>query len=444
MRLVKSLGWLLGSLLSVTACGSDDDSGGGSGASSGLAGAGNVGGSGGSGASGGTGATAGSGGTGGGSASGGSAGFATGGSAGSGGVGGAMGGSGGANTGGSVATGGTSGTGAVGTGGSAATGGAGTGGTGAIGGTGGTVATGGTGAIGGTGGTVSTGGTGGVVASGGTGGGTGSGYSLRFFGNGGWFDDRVLIRLDDPATTTAGPPVDVGATDFTIEFWMKATAANNPNPAINCGENINWIMGNIIVDRDIIGQWPKFGLSIGNGRLAWGVTGPVGFSRTICGTANVLANQWVHVAVQRKRSDGTMWILVGGTVDARAVGPAGDVSYPDNTIPMSGCPGGPCTYSDPFLSIGAEKHGFGAISYSGFVDELRISTTLRYGQPNVGQSYTVPTAPFSNDSNTVGLYHMDDGSGNVVSDSSGPGGVDGIRKFGGSPAGPVWTNDSPF
>ena len=45
---------------------------------------------------------------------------------------------------------------------------------------------------------------------------TSPGFALRFHGNG--FSapdlDRVKIRIDNPP----GPPADVGATDFTLEF----------------------------------------------------------------------------------------------------------------------------------------------------------------------------------------------------------------------------------
>ena len=43
-------------------------------------------------------------------------------------------------------------------------------------------------------------------------------FSLRFHGNGANDIDRVKIRIDGPEV-----PADVGATDFTIEWWMKAT-----------------------------------------------------------------------------------------------------------------------------------------------------------------------------------------------------------------------------
>ena len=50
-----------------------------------------------------------------------------------------------------------------------------------------------------------------------------NGYSLRFFGNGSNDIDRVKIPIDDPATALPGPPIDVGAADFTIEWWMKTS-----------------------------------------------------------------------------------------------------------------------------------------------------------------------------------------------------------------------------
>ena len=63
------------------------------------------------------------------------------------------------------------------------------------------------------------------------GGAGGAGYALRFHGNGVNDIDRVKIQIDDPATTAPGPPADVGATDFTLEFWFRALAAENPAPA---------------------------------------------------------------------------------------------------------------------------------------------------------------------------------------------------------------------
>jgi hypothetical protein len=54
--------------------------------------------------------------------------------------------------------------------------------------------------------------------------------------------------------------------------------------------------------------------------------------------------------------------------------------------------------------------------FSGYMDEFRISNDARYLA-----NYTPPGSPFSPDANTDVLYHFDDASGQIVSDSSGNG-----------------------
>jgi len=273
----------------------------------------------------------------------------------------------------------------------------------------------------------------------------GAGSALRFFGNGVNDIDRVKIQIDDPANSNPGPPADIGATDFTLEFWMKGRAADNNAGSVACGAgSISWILGNIVIDRDRFSQDRKFGLSVAGGVFVFGVSGNGTGDHTICGTAGVLDEQWHHVAVQRRRSDGWMWLYVDGTLQSQADGPDGDISYPDNGVPGNFC-GGPCTNSDPFLVIGAEKHDAnpGSFpSFNGWVDELRLSTVLRY--PG---NFARPTAPFAPDAATAALYHFNEGSGDVVGDSSGAAGgpSTGARRFGGSPAGPVWVlSDAPL
>ncbi len=266
--------------------------------------------------------------------------------------------------------------------------------------------------------------------------------SLRFFGNGVLDIDRVKIRIDDPANSLPGPPADIGATDFTIEFWMRASAAENTAGPVTCGPNIDWIFGNIVIDRDRYNQDRKFGLSIAGGVFVFGVSGNGTGDETICGTTSVLDSRWHHVAAQRRRSDGWMQLYVDGRLESEADGPDGDLSYPDDGVPGNFC-GGPCTGSDPFLVIGAEKHDAGPAypSYSGWFDELRLSSVLRYSG-----TFRPPRTPFGADPVTLALYHFDEGSGDFVGDSSGaPGGPShGARRFGGSPAGPRWSQSTPF
>lgn len=271
----------------------------------------------------------------------------------------------------------------------------------------------------------------------------GAGYALRFYGNGANDIDRVKIPIDDPKTNTAGPPADIGAIDFTLEFWMKGLASENPAASVQCGSNINWIYGHIVFDRDRYNQDRKYGLSIAGGRFVFGVSGDGTGDRTICGTTNVLDDRWHHIAVQRRRSDGWMWLYVDGRLDAQADGPDGDISYPDNGVPGNYC-GGPCTNSDPYLVIGAEKHDAGPQypSFSGWIDEVRLSRVLRYGA-----TFSRPSTPFARDPDTVALYHFDEGTGDLISDTSGASGgpSHGMRRFGGTPPGPAWVlSDAPL
>lgn len=270
------------------------------------------------------------------------------------------------------------------------------------------------------------------------------GGSLRFFGGGvnAPDADRVKIRVDDPATATPGPPVDVGAQDFTLEFWLRGRAQDNTAPPVSCGANVDWIFGNIVLDRDRYNQDRKFGVSLAGGRVVFGVSGAGTGDRTLCSTSAVLDDTWRHIALQRRRSDGRMWVFVDGQLEAEADGPDGDVSYPDAGVPGNFC-GGPCGNSDPFLVLAAEKHDAGAQypSFNGYLDELRVSNVLRYSA-----SFAVPSAPFGADANTVGLYHFDEGQGALLFDfSSAPGGPsDGEVRFGGNPLGPVWSSETPF
>ncbi len=255
----------------------------------------------------------------------------------------------------------------------------------------------------------------------------GSGTSLRFYGNGTGDIDRVKIRIDAPER-----PADIGATDFTIEFWMRAVPGENNSGACTGGGD-NWINGNTIIDRDIYGpgDFGDFGISLYGGRIAFGVNnGSAG--QTLCGATNVVNNQWRHIAVVRVRNTGLMQIYVDGVLDAQTTGPTGDVSYRNGR--STSWP------KDPFLVFGAEKHDAGPAypSYRGWLDEVRLSNIRRYNG-----NFTRPAAPFQPDANTVGLYHFDEGSGNVINDSSG-GGSHGERRFGGSPAGPVWSTETPF
>jgi hypothetical protein len=264
--------------------------------------------------------------------------------------------------------------------------------------------------------------------------------SLRFHGNGVNDIDRVKVRIDPPDATTPGPPADIGATDFTIEFRLRAEPGSNPAGPIACGPGVAWIEGHIVLDRDRYNQDRKFGISLADGRVAFGVSGEGTGDHTVCGTTDLRDGAWHHVAVARRRSDGRMWLFVDGAPEAEEDGPDGDASYPDDGVPGNSC-GGPCTNSDPFLVFGAEKHDAGPAypSFDGWLDEVRLSTTLRYSGP-----FSPPAAPFLPDPATAALWHFDEGSGDSTFDASGaPGGPShGELRLGGAPVGPEWSVDA--
>jgi hypothetical protein len=261
-----------------------------------------------------------------------------------------------------------------------------------------------------------------------------SGYSLRFYGHGVDDIDRVKIPIDPQV------PADVGTTDFTIEWWMKAAAGDN-TPG-DCGD---WICGNIIFDRDIYEPGISgFGISLYNGNIWFGSGDPI---VTIKGAVNVADNAWHHIAVTRIRDTGEQCIFVDGTLDVCGTAAPGDISYPDgfrNEWP-----------NNPYLVIGAEKHDYDQIisqdppqypSYNGWIDEVRLSDVVRYTS-----GFEPPSGPFVSDGNTVALYHLDEGpigacTGTMLDSSGASGGPSqGMCNYGGAaPAAPVYTTDVPF
>ena len=253
------------------------------------------------------------------------------------------------------------------------------------------------------------------------------GFSLRFYGNGYGDLDRVKIHIDPPV------PADIGGEDFTLEWWMKVVPAENDSPDCAVGGD-NWFYGNTVFDRDVFGEGDlgDYGVSLAGGVVAFGV-GRGSARETICGATDLQDGAWHHVAVSRSPA-GDMRIFVDGQLDASGSGPAGDIRYRD---------GRPSSYpNDPYLVIGAEKNDLDNSlypSFSGWLDEIRLSNSLRYLA-----DFSPPPSRFTPDANTVALYHLDEGFGNTIGDSSGAAGgpSHGVRKYGGVINGPEWTDDT--
>ena len=243
--------------------------------------------------------------------------------------------------------------------------------------------------------------------------------------------DRVKIPIDAPEV-----PADIGASDFTVELWLKP--APGENAAGNCSAgNDNWIVGNIFIDRDVYGAGDlgDYGLSLFANAVAFGVANQSS-GTGICGAAVLSDGNWHHIAATRQAATGELRLYIDGALAGQGSGPTGNVSYAD---------GRSTSYpsSDPFLVIGAEKHDAGQSypSFAGWIDELRLSTVVRYSK-----AFSPQLVPFVSDDNTAALYHFDEGSSTTVGDSSAaPGGPsNGTRMVGGNPSGPLWSSDTPF
>lgn len=253
-----------------------------------------------------------------------------------------------------------------------------------------------------------------------------SGHSLSFGGSGTGDTDRVKIPLE-------GRPVNVGQ-DFTLEFFVKASASDNTGVATAASDG--WITGNIVFDRDVFGGGDNgdFGLSLSAGRIAFGV-GRGAAANTIIGATSVANGAWHHVAVTRRAGSGLMRIYVDGNLDGEGTGPAGDVSYRAGRSTAH-------PTSDPFLVIGAEKHDAGSQypSFRGLIDEVRLSSIVRYVR-----AFQAPRVPFRPDRFTALLLHLDEGNGNVVHDSAGVTGAPGNGERKPNALGfPQWSTDVPF
>src|SRR5439155_111095 len=181
----------------------------------------------------------------------------------------------------------------------------------------------------------------------------------------------------------------------------------------------DWIYGNIIVDRDIFGPGPDWGMSIhrdgplaDRGVLRFGTENkpPDLTPHTLQGLRPVLDGAWHHVAFVRERVSGIKSIYVDGVLDvASAAGVStGDLSYPDGRATAF-------PESDPFLVFGSEKHGFEGTSiypsFNGWMDEIRVWSVARSAaEIDAGRWQGVaPTTP------GLALYlRLEEGSGNTA------------------------------
>lgn len=106
---------------------------------------------------------------------------------------------------------------------------------------------------------------------------------------------------------------------------------------------------------------------------------------------SISINTWTHVAGVYDGSNVNLYI---NGIRVAQTAASGSVAASANSV---------------IVGNGSAGEGF-----PGRIDEMRISNSVRY----TGASFTVPTASFVTDGNTMALWHFDEGTGTSAADSS--------------------------
>lgn len=195
------------------------------------------------------------------------------------------------------------------------------------------------------------------------------------FGTGSLYSDGTTDYL----SVTADSDFVFGSNDFTLEAWVRPA-----NTGVGSGDQI-------------ISKWSgSNGYSFG---LTYGTTSPKNNIRALINDTGgirgfqVISNPltvdaWNHVALVVE--SGTLALYANGNrIGTTSVTAFNDATNADVTISaLSG----------------------GSYSPNHYQDEVRISDTARYS----GSTYTVPTAAFTNDANTLLLLHCDGTNGSTT------------------------------
>jgi subtilisin family serine protease len=222
----------------------------------------------------------------------------------------------------------------------------------------------------------------------------GPGSSLEFDG----LNDRVAT-VDLPSLTA-----------YTVEAWVERTVDAGTYQSILSDANSGYgqVMFTLYVDggnRDCSGASDQFAFYDGRSVQCSGVTAALG--------------TWYHVAVSRD-SSGAKRFFVNGVLrntQSNATSPAN---------------------SNGVLTLGRAGNYAGEY-FGGLIDEVRISNAVIYTV-----DFAPPTTLLSSDADTVALWHLDEGSGQTIADSSGNGRNGTLGSSAGSDsADPIWASDSP-
>jgi hypothetical protein len=167
-----------------------------------------------------------------------------------------------------------------------------------------------------------------------------------------------------------------GTGNFTIEFWYRPIARTN-NFAVLLSNTSEFVTGNIQIDDRNNSTPTKFSVFIVNNSNS---------AASLVSTTTVANGTWYHLALVRNGTN--IGLYVNGTSEASITVASNFVV--DDSANTTG------------YQIGAYYNGDSTTIINGHIDEIRISNSARYTT-----NFSVATAPFVNDANTVLLIHAD-------------------------------------
>ena len=106
--------------------------------------------------------------------------------------------------------------------------------------------------------------------------------------------------------------------DFTIAFWLKSTQTS--------GSDTDWWQGSGLVDGESPGVANDFGVSLGNGKVLFGVGNP----DVTIKSEPVADGAWHHVAAVREKFTGAMRLYVDGVLVSSGTGSVNSLTAPAN------------------------------------------------------------------------------------------------------------------
>jgi len=156
-------------------------------------------------------------------------------------------------------------------------------------------------------------------------------------------------RVDGLAATFNGTSgsIEIPATvetSFSLACWVRTTAT---------GGTGQWINGMGLIDAEVGGQVPDFGLALVENRIGFGAGNP---DFTLLSSSTVNDGAWHHVVATRNNANGLMRIYLNGVLNASGIGPAGARTAPAN------------------LRLGSIRGTTGF--FNGSLDEVRLYNTI--------------------------------------------------------------------